>query len=560
MSNASDLSSEHSSDLSEAAGAEHRVARDQTFTADPSATKSSGGSTTPDQGPFVAFAETLVETPAAAALVAPADAPQRADNIGVIRDLLRKLEEAAAETSQSIVQLKPAETAVAVAATTLPQVTSEPGLSALRRSPGGDAAPIRPLDIDVGPISLPSPASQVAIAAPRQKRGKGAAFAIGFTSFALGVAAAAAVIVTLDPIKSWKSAVTTAQVMPAGPLSRAAATDQSAPVSDVAHGNARVAAAATSAPSEARGAEAKPDAKAVSVAADTTSADEPAVASKPAPAAVTAAQQSAAGSEAQKTVSQSAAHAPATLTEVPDQGAAAAPVPPVAQAVAQPAVRQDVETVARTVPFSVVSADRIEIRPGELRSLALRISPLPVHTDPLLIVLRGVPSWLTISKGSTIGDEIWLLPAHQAGDLAVSVIEGAEGASEIKVQVAHLDGRILAESRTMVRALRPVRPSPLVAAVPEAGEQSLLRMLARGELLLDTGEVESARLLLRTAAEGGSVAAALKLAQTYDPGEMRKLGMADASADPALAVRWYERAQSLGSPIAAARLAELSSR
>ncbi|CAN0511673.1 unnamed protein product, partial [Phaeothamnion confervicola] len=156
-----------------------------------------------------------------------------------------------------------------------------------------------------------------------------------------------------------------------------------------------------------------------------------------------------------------------------------------------------------------------------------------VETDPLLIVLRGVPTWVSLSKGSTIDDEIWLLPAKDARELAVSIVEAVDGIADIRVQIAHLDGRILAETRLNVRALKPLRPSPLVAAVPEAGEQTLLRMLARGELLLDTGELEAARLLLRTAAQGGSVAAALKLAQTYDPGEMRRLGMAETSADPA---------------------------
>ena len=102
-------------------------------------------------------------------------------------------------------------------------------------------------------------------------------------------------------------------------------------------------------------------------------------------------------------------------------------------------------------------------------------------------------------------------------------------------------------------ATAPALPAPLP-------DTMILRLQARGELLLDTGEVEAARTLFRNAAEAGSVSAALRLAETYDPQEMQRLGMNLGAADPVQAVRWYERAQALGSPVAAARLATLGRR
>ncbi len=216
--------------------------------------------------------------------------------------------------------------------------------------------------------------------------------------------------------------------------------------------------------------------------------------------------------------------------------------------------------VAKRVAFALSASEVLEMRPGDRKALDLQLKPMPTDSDAVLVVLRGVPAWLAVSKGSTIGEAIWLLPGHHASDLSLIASENASGSADILIQLAHLDGRILAEQRLSVRAGRASRPTPMVAAVPEAGEQSALRLLARGELLLDTGEIEAARLLLRTAAEGGSVAAALKLAQTYDPAEMQGLGMADASADPTQAVRWYQRAAALGSPAASARISALSAR
>ena len=107
---------------------------------------------------------------------------------------------------------------------------------------------------------------------------------------------------------------------------------------------------------------------------------------------------------------------------------------------------------------------------------------------------------------------------------------------------------------------RGCRPPVMAGGSSGGNEATILRLQARGELLLDTGEVEAARTLLRTAAEAGSVAAALRLAETYDPAEIQRLGMAERSADLGLAVRWYEHAQTLGSPVAAARLVALGRR
>jgi hypothetical protein len=438
----------------------------------------------------------------------------RGGNVDAIRDLLRKLEEAAEETAQSAGLIRPGEslpiTAVQVAGQTeLREILRESGLATLRRtgssalSATSELAAFRPREIDAvaRPLALPLPGPGISNA-----RGRGAAIAIGAASFVLGVGAAAGVIVVLDPFKPLKPVVIAAKA-PAGSL-------KSSPTGTAVVANAL----------GVRGDQPKSEtteARSINVAEASSARGSPAEASRP-PASV----------------------------QPPVEASRSAVAIPVARQVAVP----------EQIAIAIVAAARIELRAGESRSLALRVEPAPGEADPILIVLRGVPAWLTISKGSTIGDEIWLLPGHQAGDLALVAVEGADGSADIKVQLAHLDGRILAETTTHVRASKLVRPSLLVAAVPEAGEQSLLRLLARGELLLDTGEVEAARLLLRTAAEGGSVAAALKLAQTYDPGEMRRLGMAETSADPAQAVRWYERAQSLGSPTAAARLSELSAR
>jgi len=75
---------------------------------------------------------------------------------------------------------------------------------------------------------------------------------------------------------------------------------------------------------------------------------------------------------------------------------------------------------------------------------------------------------------------------------------------------------------------------------------------------LARGDIATARLVLRRAAEAGDTQAALTLAETYDPATLEKWKVRGIAADPALAKRWYEEARNLGSREAQDRLNRLS--
>ncbi len=66
-------------------------------------------------------------------------------------------------------------------------------------------------------------------------------------------------------------------------------------------------------------------------------------------------------------------------------------------------------------------------------------------------------------------------------------------------------------------------------------------MLKRGDDFIKSGDLSTARLLLRRAAEAGEGNAALTLAGTFDPNVLKALGFRDAG-DIAMARLWYERA------------------
>jgi hypothetical protein len=110
-------------------------------------------------------------------------------------------------------------------------------------------------------------------------------------------------------------------------------------------------------------------------------------------------------------------------------------------------------------------------------------------------------------------------------------------------------------------------------AAPVAGPQSLpaqggstarrldaeeiATLVSRGTDLMKNGDLASARLLLRRAAESGSAGAALTLGTTFDPLVIQQLGAIGIVPDVAQARQWYEKAAALGSDAASQRLAKL---
>ncbi|WP_375311736.1 hypothetical protein WHZ77_32910 [Bradyrhizobium sp. A5] len=119
-------------------------------------------------------------------------------------------------------------------------------------------------------------------------------------------------------------------------------------------------------------------------------------------------------------------------------------------------------------------------------------------------------------------------------------------------------------------ALQAQAPIPVPAAAPVAAQpappapvrtldaDTLTGLMTRARSMIGVGDIVAARLLLERAANANDAAAALLLAQTYDPAV---LGTSDARsiiADAAVASDWYQRAATLGSAEAQQRLARLS--
>ena len=108
------------------------------------------------------------------------------------------------------------------------------------------------------------------------------------------------------------------------------------------------------------------------------------------------------------------------------------------------------------------------------------------------------------------------------------------------------------------RAAASVPAAPRPAPAPTLDADAVQLLLKQGQDFVADGDLATARIVLRHAAEAGSAAAALALGQTYDPQALAKMRARGVTPDAGEARRWYETAQRLGSGDAAQRLEQLA--
>lgn len=85
-------------------------------------------------------------------------------------------------------------------------------------------------------------------------------------------------------------------------------------------------------------------------------------------------------------------------------------------------------------------------------------------------------------------------------------------------------------------------------------------LLARGDWLFATGDVDSARLLYERAAQAGDAQGAMRLGQTFDPVFLDRAHLRETRADTGMAVFWYRRARDLGAMGITSRLKSLEAK
>ena len=242
--------------------------------------------------------------------------------------------------------------------------------------------------------------------------------------------------------------------------------------------------------------------------------------------------------------------------------------------------------------------------------------PLGIHVGApppaAFVAINGLPAGARLTSGRRVANE-WRVPASEISGVSVIPSDGFVGQVQVTAELRDGDGAALVAGSTRLswtappRAAAPppaasavavppaalppaiVPPAARVAAVPPAASpavpppaavappvapldaspppqadfvrnldpKEILVLVKRGQELLASGDILSARLLLQRAAEARDARAALLLGTTYDPALLKQFG-ANGLADVAQARNWYQKARQWGESDAQRQLEALA--
>ena len=183
--------------------------------------------------------------------------------------------------------------------------------------------------------------------------------------------------------------------------------------------------------------------------------------------------------------------------------------------------------------------------------LPLQIQPEEAAYEPFIVVLAGVPAGTLLSGAQRIGSDTWFLPPGSVSRLEITFPEWSATPFEVAVELRRTNGQVAGQTKAWIAVPPPAGPETVGTIVDEAATKELL---ARGDQLLERGDIVAARAVYQRAAEMGNSTAALTLGSTYDPNRLWSLGALSMVGNKERAKFWYSRASDLGHPDARNRL------
>lgn len=235
------------------------------------------------------------------------------------------------------------------------------------------------------------------------------------------------------------------------------------------------------------------------------------------------------------------------------------------------------ETVLTKKP---VKAPRLQVADvsGALNDpIPLGLTAIPASPDePIALKITGLPERAYLTQGTEVAKGQWLVKPQQIQSVQIVVPQSATPEIDLSVApVAEKTGEPAAPAQSMTVALDkgdltvvPVSAAPegtVQAQIPEAipVPKSLeineaQGLMGKGDALLKTGDLVSARQFYLRAHGQGLAEAAYGIGQTYDPLVYKALNVRGLEPDKAKAEEWYGRAAQAGSAAATAALAKLA--
>jgi hypothetical protein len=169
------------------------------------------------------------------------------------------------------------------------------------------------------------------------------------------------------------------------------------------------------------------------------------------------------------------------------------------------------------------------------------------------VVIGGLAPGSSLSAGREVGPNRWQLSVDELPGVAITPPRSFAGVMDLTLELRLADNGVADRKALQVEWSRRSVPVWLQPRQHDAAE--IAQMVKKGGELIANGDIAAARLMYQRAAEAGEAAAALSLAETYDPMAIARGGI---TPDVVLAHFWYEKAKDLGSTVAPERLQRLA--
>ena len=172
------------------------------------------------------------------------------------------------------------------------------------------------------------------------------------------------------------------------------------------------------------------------------------------------------------------------------------------------------------------------------------------------LLLAGFAEGTRLSAGTPLGRAGWRLSAHDLGSVVAYAPQDFVGAMDAKADLRSASDRLVDSKTVRLEwvAKKPERPAAVprdrqpqeAIALQPLDADEVAALIKRGQEFLKSGDIASARLVLRRAANTGNAQAALTLGATFDGTVLTELGVLGFTRDEEQARIWYRKAAELG--------------
>ncbi len=271
---------------------------------------------------------------------------------------------------------------------------------------------------------------------------------------------------------------------------------------------------------------------------------------------------------------------------------------------------------AAQTKVKLIISEQLIITPNRPIPLPIQYEKVDKLPPQTFIRIKNLPPKTTLTEGYQVSGTTWAIPLDRRLQVLLRYVGKTPVNKTVNIQLVSLEGEVHAEATMrLISIISPVTPptlasrslkreselrqqaedvmsatsdlsigntpnangraeddndssqSNIVVAVPaQAALTSSLspedqltaqRFVAKGNEFLLQGNVNTARLFYRRAADLGFADAAMALAATFDPNELSGLGIVGVQGDTGQALRWYKHAAEQGDPIAVERMKRL---